>query len=95
MGVGIDEPRGHQQAVGVELASTPADVVADLGDPITLDGDVGPPQRAAGAVDQGAVSNHQIGGHPRIPLVRSAGQRPAAQRLAGVGRAPELLRPTG
>ena len=68
VGVGVDEPRGHEQAVGIELASALPDVVTDGDDPPSLDSDIGPTRRRAGPVDHRAVSDDQVSAHCSRPF---------------------------
>ncbi len=75
VGVGVDEPRGHQQAIGIELATALGDVVTDCDDPLPLDGDIGPTRRSARPVDHRAVSDDQISAHCFTSI-----QAPNAQR---------------
>ena len=68
VGVGIDEPRGDEQAVGIELAAALGDVVTDGDDPPSLDGDIGAPRRRARPVDHRAVSDNHVSAHCSCPF---------------------------
>ena len=57
--VHIDEARRDQLALCVDLLRARRDRAADGGDPAVGDGDVGFERVIAGAVDDGAVANHQ------------------------------------
>src|SRR6478672_4623194 len=65
MGVDVDEPRGEQQAVGVDLAAAlRLDAGGHLGDALTGNGHVAPTARAPGAVDDGGAADHEVGHAP-------------------------------
>ena len=62
--VRIDDARGDDPAVGIELTGARTVDEADLGDPAAGDGDVGAAPRKPGAVHDDAVADHQVvGGH--------------------------------
>jgi hypothetical protein len=67
-GVGVDKTRSNEQPVGVQLAPAPNDIIAYLGDAIALDGNIAPPGRASAAINDQAVTNHEICGHTPTPF---------------------------
>jgi hypothetical protein len=69
VGVGVDDPRGHHQALGVELGGRLLGELADGHDLAVTDPDVGLPGRSAGAVDNQAVADGVIE-HGTVPLCR-------------------------
>ena len=70
MGVRIDETWCHDQPVGVDGALGALGHLADFGDLAIGDGDVGPIALGAGAIDHGAVLDHQIIAHENPPKAR-------------------------
>jgi hypothetical protein len=58
--VDVDEAGGHEPAGGVELAPPPLGHLADSGDAVAVDGDVGAHGAGAGAVDHVAPTNHDV-----------------------------------
>ena len=60
VGVHVDPAGRHHQAVGVELAAAAADVAPDLGDPVTVQRDVGDERVAARPVDHQTAPHHHV-----------------------------------
>ena len=69
VGVGVDEARGHHQAVGVDVhrRGRPRDR-PDLDDPSVRDAHVGAIPGRTRAIDNRAASNHQIVCHATSPI---------------------------
>ena len=104
VGVRVDDPRRHHQALGVELGGPAVGDLADRHDPAVLHADVGPPGGASGAVDDPAVADDVVehGLRPLLtrvvcPRADLAGARvvgPGADRASAYGRA-VALHPNG
>ena len=60
MGVDVDEARGHEQPVRVDLAAPRTDVVSERGDAVAVDREIGDPGGATGTIHEVAVADHQI-----------------------------------
>ena len=72
VGVDVDEPRRHDLARGVELPrAVGVELRPDLHDAPALDRDVGGVAGRAGAVDDGAAPDHDVGAHAGTSLWRS------------------------
>ena len=65
----VDESGRDDLAGSVDLFATWRLHRADLGDPLAVDGNVGNPGIAAGAVDHQAASNDCVVGHRALPFV--------------------------
>ena len=72
MGVDVDEARRDGAAIGVERLARGAGDVSDRDDLVVLDRDIAAEARGAGAVDDGAVGDEQVGhgGTPKSLFVR-------------------------
>jgi hypothetical protein len=68
--VDIDEAGGDQLALGVEFLGPAAGDLADGGDCVADDADIGFDRRAPGAIDDGAATNDQIECWHGLPPVR-------------------------
>ena len=93
MRVDVDEAGRHDQTARVDLLAPGAVDLADRGDAIAGDGDVAFERRRAGAVDDGAAANDEIGFHrlsswferddaSRSPPCRTS---PGGRRAVGAG----------
>jgi hypothetical protein len=60
VGVDVDEARGHQLPLGVDLLATPCRDLPDRSDPAVLDGDVALPGLLSAAIDHRSTADHQI-----------------------------------
>ena len=85
----------RRPSASITRPAPPASTVADRGDAVAVDGDVGPAGRRPGAVDDGAARDHQVVRHgaPRCSCVeevcrdgRSGGPEPPD---VGAGRRPD------
>ena len=87
VGVDVDEARRDQLAARVDLLGALGDVSADRGDLAVGDGEVGFVGIAAGAIDDGAVADHEAGrrhaGTPRRGLRHRIGGEAVGAREAG------------
>jgi len=66
MGMGVNEPRGDQPAVGVNFTVTSAEPRTDVSDARAVNGNIGDERRASAAVDDVGVPDHQIMHGPRL-----------------------------
>src|SRR5277367_6204672 len=80
MGMGIDEAGSDEEPLGIEFPSASGYIVADLGDAVPADGDVGATQWPPAAVGHGAIANDQVSGHGDD----SSAQPPNAHRRRGL-----------
>jgi len=80
VGVAIDEPGGHDVALGVDLGAAALADAADRGDPVTDDADVGAVCTEARAVHDRAVPDDEVEIHALLASPRVVLRAPKAAR---------------
>ena len=91
MGVDVDEPRCHEEALGIDDPPGTQPVhLADRDDPVAVDRDIGSAAWRARSVDHGSTGDHQIMCHGTDAIGRtptpSAGHRRHRPDTDAIGR---------